>query len=139
MLNFDQNLKIPLLADHQPLKYLGKIFSFHICRKYVTCCQKTWRGCQVNLKFCKQSNYVMPRKKRQNNLFTWGPQHGQNGIWNLQIFYIYFWHFFPIFTKDIYTKFIELESESKILYENGSRGTNLAWISKFYFYIGIAA
>ena len=60
--------------------------------KCVTCCQKTWRECQINLKFYTQANYLMPRKKPQNNLFTWGPQHGQNGIWNLQIFFEYLNH-----------------------------------------------
>ena len=68
------------------------MFSSHICQKCVICCQKTWRGCQVNLKFSTQANYLMPRKKPQNNLFTWGPQHGQNGIWNLQIFFEYLHH-----------------------------------------------
>ena len=29
-----------------------KYFLSHICWKYVTYCQKTWRGCQINLKFC---------------------------------------------------------------------------------------
>ena len=29
-------------------------------------------------------------KKPQNNFFTWGPQHGQNWIWNLQIFFVFF-------------------------------------------------
>ena len=78
----------------------------------------------------------MPRKKRQNNFFIWGPQHGENAIW--KITYI-FGIFFPIFTKEIKAKLIELESESEIHHENGSSGTNLAWISKFHFYIGIAA
>ena len=30
---------------------------------------------------------LVSRKNPQNNCFTWGPQHGQNGIWNLQIFF----------------------------------------------------
>ena len=64
----------------------------HICQKCVTCCQKTWRGCQTNLKFCTEVNYLMPRKRCQNNLLVWGPQHGQNGIWNLQIFLEYLHH-----------------------------------------------
>ena len=54
--------------------------------------KKTWWGCQVNLKFCTQANYLMPRKKPQNNLFIWGPQHGQKEIWNLQIFFEYLHH-----------------------------------------------
>ena len=68
----------------------GKIFVLHICQKCVICCQKTWCWCQVNLKFCTQANYLMPRKNPQNYFFTWGQQHGQNGIWNLQIFFVIF-------------------------------------------------
>ena len=40
--------------------------------------------------------------------------------------YLIFLVFFPIFTKEIKAKLIELESESEIHHENGSSGTNLA-------------
>ena len=91
MLNFDPNLIIPVL----PCKQLFKYWRTNICKNVVYIGEKensSW--CLWNFKFSLQANYLMPRKKPQNNFVHWGQQHCQNGVWNLQIFYVIFSLFF---------------------------------------------
>ena len=68
----------------------GKIFPSHICRKWDIYWQKTCWGCRINFKFGTQANHLTRRKKNQNNFFIRGPQHCENGIWNIQIFFTFF-------------------------------------------------
>ena len=69
------------------LKRFGKKY-FH--KKCGIGWQKTCWACQPNLKFYTQVNYIMPRKKPQNNFLVWGAHHCENGIWKIQIFCEFF-------------------------------------------------
>ena len=69
---------------------MREYFFLNICQKCVIWSQKTCCWCQANLKFCIDANCVVLKKTRQNNFFAWAEQHGQNGIWNLEIFVEYF-------------------------------------------------
>ena len=91
-LNFVPNLKISVLTGKELYKIWGKNIFLHICQICVIWSQKTCCGCGRNFKFCTDANYVVLKKTRQNNFFLPGPQHGQNGIWNLEIFVEYFHH-----------------------------------------------
>ena len=64
------------------VKRFGKKYSHQIFVKNVALVGKnTCWACQRNLKFYSQVNYLMPRKKTQNNLFlVWGAHHCENGI-----------------------------------------------------------
>ena len=71
-------------------KFQGKIFPSHICPKWGSYWQKTCSWCLWNFKFITQANYLMARKKPQNNFFHRGQEHCENGIWNIQIFLVFF-------------------------------------------------
>ena len=94
MLNFDQNMIIPALTGEKldkiwrkniPITYLSKIRQL-LAKKPVA---------------GTQADFFMLRKKPQNNFFLRGPQHCENGIWNIKIFASIFdqlfisqnWHF----------------------------------------------
>ena len=79
----------PLKLGRSKILIERKVF-FNICQKCVIWSQKTCCGCQGNLKFCTDANYVVLKKTPQNNFFPWAQQHGQNGIWNLEIFVEFF-------------------------------------------------
>ena len=89
-LNFVPNLKISVLTGKKLYKIWGKNIFLNICQKCVIWRQKTCCWCQRNLKFCTDANYVVLKKTPQNNFFLWAEQHGQNGIWNLEIFVEFF-------------------------------------------------
>ena len=89
-LNFVPNLKFQFWLVKNSTKFEGKIFLLNICQKCVIWRQKTCCWCQGNLKFCTDANYVVLKKTPQNNFFLWAEQHGQNGIWNLEIFVEFF-------------------------------------------------
>ena len=71
-------------------KIEGQIFLSHICKKCDSYWQKTCSWCLWNFKFGTQANYLMLRKKSQNNFFHRGQEHCENGIWNIQIFVYFF-------------------------------------------------
>ena len=91
-----QILKFQLWLVKTVKKVERKIFFLNLRQRCVIWCQKTWWRCQWSLKFCTDVNYVVLKKTCQNEIFPWGPQHGQNGIWNLEIFVEYF-HCLKIF------------------------------------------
>jgi len=70
LLNFDPNLKIPLLTGQQPPELCSKYFFFTELIKYFRhFCEKTWRAGQGSLKFCVSSNQVVLRKTLENKNF----------------------------------------------------------------------
>ena len=85
-----QILKFQFWLVKNSTKFEGKILFLNICQKCVIWRQKTCCWCQRNLKFCTDANYVVLKKTPQNNFFLWAEQHGQNGIWNLEIFVEFF-------------------------------------------------
>ena len=85
-----QILKFQFWLVKNSTKFEWKIFFLNICQKCVIWSQKTCCWCQANLKFCIDANCVVLKKTRQNNFSAWAEQHGQNGIWNLEIFVEYF-------------------------------------------------
>ena len=87
-----QILKFPFWLVNNSSNIEGKIFSLYICQKCVICCQKTWCWCQVNLKFCTQANYLMPRK---NLKITFLPE-APNMVKMESEIYKYFSYFFSL-------------------------------------------
>ena len=71
MLNFDPNLKIPLLADQKPPELCSKyIFYTELVKYLYTYLQKTWRAGRISLKFGVVSNQVVLRKTLENKNFV---------------------------------------------------------------------
>ena len=70
MLNFDPNLKIPLLADQKPPELCSKyIFIQNWSNICTHICKKTWRAGRISLKFGVVSNQVVLRKTLENKNF----------------------------------------------------------------------
>ena len=88
--SFDPKLIIPVLTGEQLFKYWRKNICITYLPKMWYLLAKTCSWCQWNLKFGTQTNYLMPRKKPQNNFVHWGQHHCENAIWNLQIFSVIF-------------------------------------------------
>ena len=80
MLIFDQNLKIPVLTDKNCSNIEGKIFPSHICQKWDIYWQKNLKGVSYKLQILHTTKLTRAQKKPQNNFFTPGPQHGENGF-----------------------------------------------------------
>ena len=68
--SFDPKLIIPVLTGEQLFKYWRKNICITYLPKMWYLLAKTCSWCQWNLKFGTQTNYLMPRKKPQNNFFT---------------------------------------------------------------------
>ena len=51
-----------ILFQIKTLRRLRENNFFYICQKCVIFCQTTWCGCQVNLKFCTEGNYIVLKK-----------------------------------------------------------------------------
>ena len=130
-------------------KFVEKIFQHNICKKWDIYWQKTCWGCQIKLKFGTQVNHFVLKKTPQNNFFIRGTHHCQNGIWNIQIFASIFLLSHNILQGKFEAKlkkkesesdiFLQILSEINIQLENEGCGGNLAQISNWHLYIGIAA
>ena len=57
-----QILKFQFWLVNNCSKLEGRILSSHIWQKCVICCQKTWTGCKVKLKFFTEANYLLLKK-----------------------------------------------------------------------------
>ena len=72
-------------------KFERKIFPSHICPKLGSYWQKTCSWCLWDFKFGTQANYLMLKKNPQSYFFFHrGQEHCENGIWNIQIFFMIF-------------------------------------------------
>ena len=68
----------------------GKISPSDICKRCGFYWQKTCWGYRRNFKFCTHKIYLVLKKTPQNNFFLRGPHHGENGIWNIWRFAVFF-------------------------------------------------
>ena len=66
----------------------------YLLRKYDTnmafFLQKNWRAGLWNLKFFMKTKEASPEKTSQNNFFHSPALHCENGVWNIQIFFVIF-------------------------------------------------
>ena len=107
-----------------------------------------WRAGLLKLKFFMKIKEASRKKTSQNNFFDSPALHCENAIWNIQIFASISLLFHNILQGKFEAKlkkesecdiFLQILSEINIQLENGGCGGNLAQISNWHLYMGIAA
>ena len=104
-----------------------------------------WRAGLLKLKFFMKIKEASRKKTSQNNFFDSPALHCENAIWNIQIFASISLLFHNILQGKFEAKlkkesdnFLQILSEINIQLENGGCGGNLAQISNWHLYMGIA-
>ena len=83
MLNLDPNLKISIQSGKKLHKYCEKNDSLEYLSKMLYLLPKNLLWVSGNPEILHTTKLTRAQKKPQNNFFTPGPQHGENGFWNI--------------------------------------------------------
>ena len=80
MLNLDQNLKISIQSGKKLHKYCEKNDSLEYLSKMLYLLPKNLLWVSGNPEILHTTKLTRAQKNPQNNFFTPGPQHGENGF-----------------------------------------------------------